>query len=39
MEPGGSLEQPARRQTQLAGDLAGDQLGLVEPAPSATRTT
>ena len=29
----GSLEQPARRQAQLAGDLAGDQFGLVEAAP------
>ena len=31
---GGSLEQPARRQPQLAGDLAGDQFGLVEPTPA-----
>ncbi len=31
---GRSLEQPARRQPQLAGDLAGDQFGLIEPAPA-----
>ena len=37
---GGSLEQPARRQPELAGDLAGDQLGLIEapsPAPGGAR--
>jgi hypothetical protein len=32
---GGSLEQAARRQAQLAGDLAGDQFGLIEAAPMA----
>jgi hypothetical protein len=32
-----SLEQPARRQTELAGDLASDQFRLVEPAPASTR--
>ena len=32
---GRPLEQPARRQPQLAGDLASDEFGLIEPPPPA----